>query len=670
MASASEPAAAPQPAKGITGSKRFAAGQRREDPKRHRSGILQPGLDESQAIPAEEAMDGYGSRSSFSDDDGDARAGSLAPHRALHPSHSMDDPSVDSDISSSKVERVGSEDAVSFTHHHTRQQHLQQNHALVSLVHAHCMAVASDSGSLTPPELIGGGGDSQDSGSRMLRGSLGGAGIESPLASSAAVAMYDISGAGAAAAAIGGIGMTSPAGFHSNPASPMAKLSLETKQENMANARPSASLPSGEAFDDAARPIELFPLSVRAENDDEDLDTRPPGINDCTDDLLKRIFRLVVSSTRSSSYLLSLSLVCRRWRTIVKKEEAFMEILSIREYYDEMKHMLEAETRQQEFRRAATGYGLGGAIAHITPSPGNDAALFFSRQHLTPQMRSVLVDWLHEVSDEMQLVTETTHKAVRYFDSFMARCRDRIPRQELQLIGVSCLFIATKFEEVLAPVVGDMCYVTADTYTAEQVIAAEAQILCRLQFDTNVVTAYSTLEYLCEIATHGNLPHEVLPGAVSSTRLFDWGRLVRLARALVDFSLLDARLTNARPTLLACGAVVAAMHCVGGFGPQVRAPTLFMELGFEEALIFEMASTLRTCIGSFWDGEVGQPGYGVRRRFEPKPLTPEHQVCHAQNQCACDPQREFDQLCADVRHIREYSEENDPSGSQENPMIL
>ena len=86
-----------------------------------------------------------------------------------------------------------------------------------------------------------------------------------------------------------------------------------------------------------------------------------------------------------------------------------MEILSIREYYDEMKHMLEAETRQQEFRRAATGYGLGGAIAHITPSPANDAALFFSRQHLTPQMRQSASQTLTDLPK-----TDKAHREPRY----------------------------------------------------------------------------------------------------------------------------------------------------------------------------------------------------------------------------------------------------------------
>ena len=43
-------------------------------------------------------------------------------------------------------------------------------------------------------------------------------------------------------------------------------------------------------------------------------------------------------------------------------------------------------------------------------------------------------------------------------------------RGKLQLVGVACMLIASKYEEIFAPQVEDFVYITDNTYTAEEVI--------------------------------------------------------------------------------------------------------------------------------------------------------------------------------------------------------
>lgn len=50
-------------------------------------------------------------------------------------------------------------------------------------------------------------------------------------------------------------------------------------------------------------------------------------------------------------------------------------------------------------------------------------------------------------------------------------------RQNLQLVGVAALFIASKYEELYPPEVRDFVYITDDTYTKYQVIEMEKHIL-------------------------------------------------------------------------------------------------------------------------------------------------------------------------------------------------
>jgi cyclin-A len=54
--------------------------------------------------------------------------------------------------------------------------------------------------------------------------------------------------------------------------------------------------------------------------------------------------------------------------------------------------------------------------------------------------RTVLVDWLVEVTDEFKLKADTLYLAVSYIDRFLTT--DSITQDKLQLLGVTALLIA------------------------------------------------------------------------------------------------------------------------------------------------------------------------------------------------------------------------------------
>jgi len=126
---------------------------------------------------------------------------------------------------------------------------------------------------------------------------------------------------------------------------------------------------------------------------------------------------------------------------------------------------------------------------------------------VTSTMREILVDWLVVVMEEYGLSSETLHLAVNYIDRFLsARC---VERSKLQLVGLTCLFVASKFEENLPPTVQEFIYIAADTYTRHDVLAMEIVILNNLEFELAAATtkmfcrrfvkaagANSTLAYL------------------------------------------------------------------------------------------------------------------------------------------------------------------------------
>lgn len=105
---------------------------------------------------------------------------------------------------------------------------------------------------------------------------------------------------------------------------------------------------------------------------------------------------------------------------------------------------------------------------------------------ITTSMRSILVDWLVEVSEEYKLHRETLFLAVNYIDRFLSYMS--VQRGKLQLVGAASMFLASKYEEIYPPDVGEFAYITDDTYTKQQVLRMEHLVLKVLTFDVAVPT--------------------------------------------------------------------------------------------------------------------------------------------------------------------------------------
>jgi hypothetical protein len=104
------------------------------------------------------------------------------------------------------------------------------------------------------------------------------------------------------------------------------------------------------------------------------------------------------------------------------------------------------------------------------------------------KMRAILVDWLIEVHLKFKLAPETMHLTVNLIDRFLER--KLVVRQKLQLVGVTAMLLASKYEEIYAPEVRDFVYITAKAYTKDQILMMEATMLNALDFRITVPTSY------------------------------------------------------------------------------------------------------------------------------------------------------------------------------------
>ncbi|XP_023298946.2 G2/mitotic-specific cyclin-B isoform X2 [Lucilia cuprina] len=103
------------------------------------------------------------------------------------------------------------------------------------------------------------------------------------------------------------------------------------------------------------------------------------------------------------------------------------------------------------------------------------AYLFKLEAEVYAKMRAVLIDWINEVHTQFHLVAETFQLAVAIIDRYLQTVKDT-KRSHLQLVGVTALFIAAKYEELFPPAIADFIYITDDTYTGKQIRQMELQI--------------------------------------------------------------------------------------------------------------------------------------------------------------------------------------------------
>ncbi|XP_075049601.1 G2/mitotic-specific cyclin-B1-like isoform X2 [Mixophyes fleayi] len=105
---------------------------------------------------------------------------------------------------------------------------------------------------------------------------------------------------------------------------------------------------------------------------------------------------------------------------------------------------------------------------------------YLKGQEITGKMRAILVDWLVQVHLKFKLLQETMFMTVAIMDQFLQV--NPVPKRLLQLVGVTSMFIACKYEELFPPQIYDFAYVTNDSYTTAQIRNMEIQILTVLKY--------------------------------------------------------------------------------------------------------------------------------------------------------------------------------------------
>lgn len=154
-------------------------------------------------------------------------------------------------------------------------------------------------------------------------------------------------------------------------------------------------------------------------------------------------------------------------------------------------------------------------------------------------LRAVLVDWLVEIHRAMSLKPASLFLGVSLLDRYLSKCR--VKRGDLQLVGVTCLLLAAKFEEVdtNTPTPDHLVFYTQGTCTKESIVQMECRVLAALGYEVMVPTCQHFLE-IFQQANGGDAKHSELVNYMS------------------ELTLMDSSLTRFEPSHLAAGVLLLA----------------------------------------------------------------------------------------------------------------
>lgn len=171
---------------------------------------------------------------------------------------------------------------------------------------------------------------------------------------------------------------------------------------------------------------------------------------------------------------------------------------------------------------------------------------------VTEKMRCILVDWMVDVHIKFKLHPETFFLAVDILDRYLMSPTASATRATLQLVGVTATLIAAKMEEIWPPEVKDCIYISANTYTREEITEKERDVATALGFKLSVPTVYP-------FAAH----------VLAATRADEATR--HTAMMFLEYAALDYGSLRALPSALAAAAVSLATVSVAA---AVAAATL------------------------------------------------------------------------------------------------
>jgi len=223
---------------------------------------------------------------------------------------------------------------------------------------------------------------------------------------------------------------------------------------------------------------------------------------------------------------------------VSKSAEYLAQELHVMELPDDIPDIDEDDTDHLEFCPGLVKYVYAYLYRLETTqlvSPG----CLSRHKELRPTMRCILIDWLVAVQQRFKLLQETLFISVAYLDRFLSDTQYEVTRSKLQLVGVACMLLACKYEEMYLPSVADFVYMCDNAYLRDEILRMERMVLCALKFELGRPICSHFLRRYSKAASADSNCHTI-------------------AKYLMEVSLYDYELASAKPSVVAAACLLIA----------------------------------------------------------------------------------------------------------------
>ncbi|XP_048407565.1 cyclin-F isoform X3 [Stegostoma tigrinum] len=178
-------------------------------------------------------------------------------------------------------------------------------------------------------------------------------------------------------------------------------------------------------------------------------------------------------------------------------------------------------------------------VAHVFKSsqPSYKQKMFKVQKGMNDTMRYILIDWLVEVTSMKDFSSLCLHVTVANVDRYLML--RSVPRGQLQLLGIACMVICTRFISKDILTIREAVWLTDNTYKYEDLVRMMGEIISALRGKIKIPTILDYAEVLLAVA----------PLERRTKHLFNY---------ICELSLLYIDLSVYSPAMIAAAAILLA----------------------------------------------------------------------------------------------------------------